>query len=126
MYINRMSIVKFLELALTCTCVGLHYQSYNVEPEIGMLVTGTFVGFLIILSGVASGYLMQSPTHKRLDMFYSLVGVCLFLASGGVVIDKYQDQSKSEIGKYNLAKGSLAIINAAVLLIDSVLTQRGE
>lgn len=32
---------------------------------------------------------MQTPSHKRIDIFYSLVGVALFVASGAVIIDKY-------------------------------------
>lgn len=49
-------MVHFLKFqALTCTCVGLHYQSYNPEADVGMLVTGTFVGFLIIFAGAAAG-----------------------------------------------------------------------
>lgn len=90
-----------------------------------MLVTGTFVGFLIIFAGSAAGYVMQTPAHKRIDIFYTLVGVGLFIASGAVIIDKWQNAGKSEIKDKNLAKASLAIINGAVLLIDAVLTQRG-
>ncbi|KOB71913.1 hypothetical protein OBRU01_11494, partial [Operophtera brumata] len=111
--------------ALTCSCVALHYHSYNSEPEIGMLVTGTFVGFLIIFAGAAAGYVMQTPSHKRIDIFYSLVGVALFVASGALIIDRYQHYSKGEIKDKNLAKASLAIINGAILLVDAVLTQRG-
>lgn len=125
MSISRLSIIKFLELALTCSCVALHYHSYNAEADVGMLVTGTFVGFLIIFAGAAAGYVMQTPSHKRIDIFYSLVGVCLFVASGALIIDKYQHYGKSELRDKNLAKASLAIINGGVLLIDAVLTQRG-
>ncbi|KAL4717954.1 hypothetical protein ACJJTC_012993 [Scirpophaga incertulas] len=125
MNISRLSIIKFLELALTCSCVALHYHSFNGEVDIGMLVTGTFVGYLIIFAGAAAGYIMQTPTHKRVDVFYSLVGVGLFVASGAVIIDRYQNAGRSEIVRYNLAKASLAIINGAVLLMDAVLTHRG-
>ncbi|XP_045772354.1 uncharacterized protein LOC123872213 isoform X2 [Maniola jurtina] len=125
MAISRLSIIKFLELALTCSCVALHYHSYNAEADVGMLVTGTFVGFLIIFAGAAAGYVMQTPSHKRIDVFYSLVGVALFVASGAVIIDKYQHASKSDWTNKNLAKASLAIINGAILLFDAVLTQRG-
>ncbi|XP_045772353.1 uncharacterized protein LOC123872213 isoform X1 [Maniola jurtina] len=144
MAISRLSIIKFLELALTCSCVALHYHSYNAEADVGMLVTGTFVGFLIIFAGAAAGYVMQTPSHKRIDVFYSLVGVALFVASGAVIIDKYQHPtisetlqnriysvfryqhaSKSDWTNKNLAKASLAIINGAILLFDAVLTQRG-
>ncbi|XP_053607683.1 uncharacterized protein LOC128673685 [Plodia interpunctella] len=125
MAISRLSIIKFLELALTCSCVALHYHSYNNDADIGMLVTGTFVGYLIIFAGAAAGYLMQTPSHKRIDIFYSLVGVALFVASGAVIIDRYQHSSKNDFTNKNLAKASLAIINGAILLIDAVLTQRG-
>ncbi|CAG9786056.1 unnamed protein product [Diatraea saccharalis] len=125
MNISRLSIIKFLELALTCGCVALHANSFNTEVDIGMLATGTFVGYLIIFAGAAAGYLMQTPTHKRVDVFYSLAGVCLFVASGALIIDKYQNYSRTETVKYNLAKGSLAVVNGAVLLVDAVLTHRG-
>lgn len=32
---------------------------------------------------------MQTPSHKRIDIFYSMVGVALFVASGAVIIDRY-------------------------------------
>ncbi|XP_050346145.1 uncharacterized protein LOC126770679 [Nymphalis io] len=125
MAISRLSIIKFLELALTCSCVALHYHSYNGDADIGMLVTGTFIGYLIIFAGAAAGYVMQTQAHKRIDIFYSLVGVALFVASGAVLIDRFQNYSKSEFKDKNLAKASLSIINGAILLIDAVLTQRG-
>lgn len=110
---------------LTCSCVALHYHSYDSDAQTGMLVTGTFVGYLIIFAGAAAGYVMQTPSHKRVDIFYSLVGVALFVSSGALIIDKYQNASKSDWRDKNLAKASLAIINGALLLIDAVLTQRG-
>ncbi|XP_023945942.1 uncharacterized protein LOC112051506 [Bicyclus anynana] len=125
MAISRLSIIKFLELALTCSCVALHYHSYNGEADIGMLVTGTYVGFLIIFAGAVAGYVMQTPSHQRVDIFYSLVGVALFVASGAVLIDRFQHASKSDYTNKNLAKASLSIINGAILLVDAVLTQRG-
>ncbi|KAJ2945960.1 hypothetical protein O0L34_g4878 [Tuta absoluta] len=124
MAVSRLSIIKFLELALTCACVALHYHSYNADVDIGMLVTGTFVGYLIIFAGAAAGYVLQHPSHKRIDIFYSLVGCALFIASGGVIIDRFQG-TKGEYANKQLAKASLAIINGAVLLLDAVFTQRG-
>lgn len=69
--------------------------------------------------------MMQTVTHKRVDIFYSLVGVALYVASGAIIIDRYQNAGSSNIRDKNLAKASLAIINGALLLIDAVLTQRG-
>ncbi|KPJ08801.1 hypothetical protein RR48_07861 [Papilio machaon] len=72
-----------------------------------------------------NGYLMQTPSHKRIDIYYSLIGVALFVASGAVIIDRFQHYGKSDFRDKNLAKASLSIINGAVLLVDAVLTQRG-
>ncbi|VVC89044.1 unnamed protein product [Leptidea sinapis] len=64
MAISRLSIIKFLELALTCSCVALHYHSYNAEADVGMLVTGTFVGYLIIFA--AYRHFLLFGRHKNL------------------------------------------------------------
>ncbi|XP_061713130.1 uncharacterized protein LOC133521983 [Cydia pomonella] len=125
MAISRLSILKFLELALTCSCVGIHAVSFNADVETGMLVTGTFVGYLIVIAGAAAGYILQTPSHKRVDIFYTLIGVGLFIASGAILIDRFHNASKTEFVNKNLAKASLSIINGAVLLLDAVLTQRG-
>ncbi|XP_063618994.1 uncharacterized protein LOC134791770 isoform X2 [Cydia splendana] len=125
MAISRLSILKFLELALTCSCVGIHAVSFNGDVETGMLVTGTFVGYLIVIAGAAAGYLLQTPSHKRVDVFYTLIGVGLFIASGAILIDRFHNASRTEFVNTNLAKASLSIINGAVLLLDAILTQRG-
>lgn len=47
--------------------MGLHYYSYEAKDiETGMVVTGTFVGYLIILLGVYAGYLFTMPISKRI------------------------------------------------------------
>ncbi|XP_047995460.1 uncharacterized protein LOC125233467 [Leguminivora glycinivorella] len=125
MAISRLSILKFLELALTVSCVGIHAVSFNGDVETGMLVTGTFVGYLIVIAGAACGYVLQTPSHKRVDIFYTLIGVGLFIASGAILIDRFHNASRSEFVNKNLAKASLSIINGAVLLVDAILTQRG-
>ncbi|KAI5651786.1 hypothetical protein NE865_00123 [Phthorimaea operculella] len=104
--------------------VYLHVHSFNREVKTSMLVTGTFVGYLIIFAGAAAGYVLQHPSHKRIDIFYSLIGCALFVASGAVLIKDFQGKS-DEWSKKQLAKASLAIINGAVLLLDAVFTQRG-
>ncbi|KAI8436116.1 hypothetical protein MSG28_004218 [Choristoneura fumiferana] len=125
MAISRLSIIKCLELALTCSCVAIHAVSFNTDVETGMLVTGTFVGYLIVFAGAAAGYFLQTPSHKRIDIFYTLIGVGLFVASGAILIDRYHNATRTEEVKKMLAKASLSIINGGVLLIDAIVTQRG-
>ncbi|CAH0723278.1 unnamed protein product, partial [Brenthis ino] len=121
MQLKWLLILKVVELLLTCTCIGLHYHSYN-GPDIGMLVSGTYVGYLIVFAGYAAGYLMQTPLQKRLDLFYSIVGALLFVTSGAVVIDGLYNFPTSEYKRINMAKASLSIVTGAVFLTDAVLT----
>jgi hypothetical protein len=126
MAISRLSIIKFLELALAVTCMGLLYKSPSNDWETDMLSTVAFGGYIIILVGGFAGYLMSTPFNKRIDIFYSLVGCALFIAAGSLNIKIYNPRARSEWRDYGLAKSSLAIINGALFLLDSLLTWRGD
>lgn len=73
-----------------------------------------------------SGHLMTSPITRRIDIFYCLVGCAAFIAAGALNIKQFENRGKSETRDYGLAKASLAIINGAIFLVDSLLTWRGE
>jgi len=126
MAISRLSIVKFLELALTVACIGLHYNSMTTHKDTELVTSGAFCGFLVILIGGFAGHLMSTPINRRIDIFFCLVGCAAFIAAGALNIDYFQDARRSEYRDYGLAKASLAIINGAVFLIDSLLTWRGD
>ena len=127
MAISKLSIIKFLELAIAIVCTGLLYKNgMTGNNETDLVSAGTFVGFVIILIGGFSGHLASSPITKRIDVFYCLVGCALFIAAGALNIKHYEDAWKSEKRDYGLAIGSLAIINGACFLIDSLFTWRGE
>jgi hypothetical protein len=125
--ISRLSIVKFLELLIVCILIGLHYHSnsvYNVHTE--MLTMGTFGGYLIILIGLFAGALMSTPINRRLDLFFSVLGVALFITVGALNIDFFERFQRSEMRNIGLAKGSISIIEGALFLCDAFLTYRGE
>ncbi|KAK4874573.1 hypothetical protein RN001_013933 [Aquatica leii] len=126
MAISRLSIVKFLELALTVACVGLHYHSITDVHDTDFISAGAFCGFLVILTGVFAGHLMGTPVNRRIEIFFCIVGCALFVAAGALNIEYYDNARKGERRNYGLAKASLAIINGALFLIDSLLTWRGE
>ncbi|KAB0793768.1 hypothetical protein PPYR_13388 [Photinus pyralis] len=126
MAISRLSIIKFLELAIAVTCVGLHYHSYTGKIETDFVSSGAFCGYVIILCGVFAGHLMSSPINRRIEIFFCLVGCALFVAAGALNIQYFDNMRKGETRNYGLAKASLAIIGGAMFLIDALLTWRGE
>ncbi|CAB0037234.1 unnamed protein product [Trichogramma brassicae] len=119
--VSRLTLIKLLELILVCVLIGLHYHSYNATLNDAMLVTGTFGGYLIILVGLFAGAVMGTPVNRRVDLFFSLVGCALFIASGSLIID--HDYARND---KNTAKGSIAIIEGIIFFIDAILTFRGE
>lgn len=126
MAISRLSIIKFLELAVAIACIGLHYKSRTNDLDTDTLSAVAFGGYVIILIGGFAGYLMSTPFNKRIDIFFSLVGCAIFVAAGALNIKIYDDYGKSEWRDYGLSKASLAIINGALFLLDSLLTWRGD
>lgn len=126
MAISRLSIIKFLELLLAVACIGLHHKSSTGDWNIDTLSAATFGGFVIILIGGFAGYLVSAPISKKIDIFYSLAGCALFVAAGALNIKHYENSWKGEYRDYGLAKGSLAIINGVLFLLDGLITWRGD
>lgn len=125
MAVSRLSIVKFLELALTISCVVLHYKSLGETDELTvMLVAGTFVGYSIILIGLFAGYLLSNPINKKIDLFFSLLGCAMFIASGVLILQAWESGFKTERRRLAISKGSLAIINGVLFFFDAVFTFR--
>lgn len=125
MAVSRLSLVKFLELAVTISCVALHYKSLGETDELTiMLVSGTFVGFSIILIGLFAGYMMGNPINKKIDIFFSLIGCAMFIASGVLILQEWESGFKTERRRLAISKGSLAIVNGVLFFFDSVFTFR--
>ncbi|KAF7405810.1 hypothetical protein HZH68_005179 [Vespula germanica] len=88
---------------------------------------GTFGGYLIILVGLFAGNIMGTPVNRRVDLFFSLVGCVLFIITGALNIQYFDELAyKSSFRDIGLTKGSISIIQGALFLIDSFLTFRGE
>lgn len=125
MAVSRLSLVKFLELAVTISCVALHYKSLGETDELTiMLVSGTFVGFSIILIGLFAGYMMGNPINKKIDIFFSLIGCAMFIASGVLILQAWESGFKTERRRLAISKGSLAVVNGVLFFFDSVFTFR--
>lgn len=147
------SLNIFFFQALTLTCLGLHYNSMAEQSDQHtiMLVNGTFVGFSIILVGLFAGYIMNTPINKRIgkmlciklierknkksifsDLFFSIVGCILFITSGVLILQFWNESTSGKIIGFasndrksvGITKGSLAVINGVLFLVDVVFTFR--
>ncbi|XP_065092535.1 uncharacterized protein LOC135713355 [Ochlerotatus camptorhynchus] len=120
-----MSIIKFLELCLATACTVLHYYSFDDGDLItGFLATGTFCGYIVILTTVMVGYLMKAHVHRRLNLFYSLLGCALFLTAGVFIIEAWEHAFRTRTRDLAITKGSVAIINGVIFLMDTIFTFR--
>ncbi|XP_015112284.1 uncharacterized protein LOC107037959 [Diachasma alloeum] len=124
---TQLLIIKISELVLAVIILAIHINEPFCNPEDKFLAAGTEVAFLIIMIGLFAGALTGTPVHRRVDLFFILIGCGLFIASGVVVInhwhkivhsDKYRDMA--------LSRGSLSLIEGVVLLVDAFFTFQGE
>ncbi|PSN45600.1 Protein snakeskin [Blattella germanica] len=129
MAVTRVHILKMLELALVIVCLGLHYKTYGgyfrTYHEI-VIPGAAFGGYLVIMAVSFVGIFSGQPINKRLDIIFSMIGCALFVAAGSFAIEYYKDTRSSDEKNMGLAKGSLAIINGVIFLIDAALSFRGE
>uniref|UniRef100_A0A182UE88 MARVEL domain-containing protein n=1 Tax=Anopheles melas TaxID=34690 RepID=A0A182UE88_9DIPT len=120
---NYWEKVALCSLAVTCTT--LHYYSFDDGDLVtGFLATGTFCGFIVILFTVMAGYLMKAHLQRRLSIFYSLLGCVCFLTSGVFIIEAWEHAFRTRTRDLAITKGSIAVINGVIFLMDTIFTFR--
>jgi len=75
--------------------------------------------FSFILPIIIICYLMGDEVPVRMEMLFQLIGAILFLASGSLITDVYQNTLNSK--DVGLALGSMEIITGIVMFIDFAL-----
>lgn len=72
-----------------------------------------------------AGHTLSTPINKRIDIFFSLIGAALFIATGVLIIQEWEDAFiKNDTRKFALTKGALAIVNGVLFLLDALFTFR--
>ncbi|XP_050346142.1 uncharacterized protein LOC126770675 [Nymphalis io] len=115
-------VIKLFELMLAVACLTLHHYSFDLTdiPTL-MLCSGTYVGYIIVLSGEIVGEMLFAPLDLVQDMYFGILGIGLFSVSGGLVLSA---RTKTSIyprtGDHNAALivGSLSVLNALLMLFD--------
>ncbi|XP_021192260.1 uncharacterized protein LOC110377628 isoform X2 [Helicoverpa armigera] len=115
-------LIKLCELMLTVACLTLHHYSYDLTdvPTL-MLCSGTYVGYVVVLSGEIVGEMLFAPLDLVQDMYFGMLGVALFSVSGGLVLSaRVKGSVFPRTGDSNAAllAASLAILNAVFMLFD--------
>lgn len=67
---------------------------------------------------------MQTPVHKRINIFYSLIGAGVFMTSGVFIIGEWEHSFRTRTRDLAITKGTVAIINGVIFLMDTIFTFR--
>lgn len=105
--------------------MALHAESLIDTRERQYVIGGTFIAYFII--GVASLLeLIGQPLTKFHELFFCVIGVIMFLASGIMAIKYYDDSIwVYKTVKIVCAKGVLALINAVLYTVYGILMLMG-
>ncbi|XP_028133482.1 uncharacterized protein LOC114328733 [Diabrotica virgifera virgifera] len=123
---NRLCIIKIVELAIAIVCMVLHSSTHTADYDIDTTSAITYGAFIIILVGEAAAYFWKCPLDKKIDIYYSIVGCSLFLATGIFNILRYTDQSGSKNKTMGIIKALFSLVNGVVFALDAFLTYKGE
>ncbi|XP_018803485.1 PREDICTED: uncharacterized protein LOC108977945 [Bactrocera latifrons] len=123
----HLSAIKFMELGFSAACLALHFYSFDDRDILTSFVaTGTFSGYIIVVVGIFAGVLMRAPIHRRIDIFYSVLGCGLFIASGVFIIEAWEFSFRTRTRDLALIKASLAIVNGVLFGFDAIFTFRDK
>jgi len=128
MAFNKLTLIKLVELVLAIIIFCLHYNTYEANSISHLyLITTTFSGFLIVFVGTFISLVTGHGLHKTIDMFYCLVGAILYIVAGSLCINHFQGWTfSSSTTNMGLTKGSLAIVQGVICLVDGFFTFRAE
>ncbi|XP_037938216.1 uncharacterized protein LOC119671587 isoform X2 [Teleopsis dalmanni] len=124
---SRLDLMKAGELGFAIACLTLHFYSFNDRDIVtSFLATGTFTGFIIVVVGVFAGVLMRAPIHKRIDIFFSVLGCALFVTSGVFIIESWEYTFRTRTRDLALIKAALSIVNGVMFGFDAIFTFRDK
>ncbi|XKL60924.1 hypothetical protein PGB90_007981 [Kerria lacca] len=128
MALNRLSLIKFIELVLVIACVVLHYNSLESADNLQLFFTSAvFGGYLIIMIGLLLGFFVDTAFGRRTDMYFTVLGGVLFLAAGIMSYNYFSGRLiQTEVSKRGMWKAWAAIINGIIFFVDGVFTFRAE
>lgn len=69
--------------------------------------------------------MINEPMSKKIDTFYCIAGSILFIICGAMIIQEWDSASyKTATQRVVLAKGSLAIVNGFLFMLDVFFAYR--
>ena len=69
---------------------------------------------------------MRATIHRRIDIFFSIMGCGLFIASGVFVIEAWEHSFRTRTRDMALIKASLSIVNGVLFGFDAIFTFRDK
>lgn len=69
---------------------------------------------------------MKTKIHKRIDIFYSLIGCVMFITSGVFIIEEWQNAFRTRTRDAAMLKGSISIITGILFAFDCIFTFKGD
>ncbi|XP_059047170.1 uncharacterized protein LOC131842609 isoform X1 [Achroia grisella] len=115
-------IIKLSELMLTVACLTLHHYSYDLtDVPTMMLCSGTYIGFVVILSGEIIGETVSAAADAYVDGWWSAAGSLLFGTCGALTLHSWRDIPHCIRRNHAQALAVCSLACAALLAIDALL-----
>ncbi|GLG96796.1 Uncharacterized protein GBIM_03700 [Gryllus bimaculatus] len=121
---------KVTELVLAALCMALFIRTaiptdVARHPDVALLPV-TFGGFVIVCTGLVLGFATGDKVPKKIDLLYTWVGVALFLAAGGLLIDfcYRMPDMREDRRMVALGCGATAIITGVVFIADIIFSYK--
>ncbi|XP_045771449.1 uncharacterized protein LOC123871601 isoform X3 [Maniola jurtina] len=107
---------------LAIACLTLHNYSYDLtDISTLMLCSGTYVGYVVVLSGEIVAEAVSAAADAYVDAWWSATGGVLFAACGGLTLHSWRDVPDCPRRNNAHAAAICALVAAALFTIDALL-----
>ncbi|XP_057323435.1 uncharacterized protein LOC130666449 [Microplitis mediator] len=114
---------------LTIPYLNIKINAESIPTQ--YIATGTVVAYLIIIFVSLISGTFASPLTRLTNVTFCLIGTFLFLLSGSLLINDFRvitfesiktsfEKSLQDARSFNIAKGSLCILESCLLLLDAL------
>ncbi|XP_071444626.1 uncharacterized protein [Hetaerina americana] len=122
---NAVIACKITELALSCASMGLQFYALPIPTKDAAVMQIPFGAYIIIVSGMLLGHITGDRMPRKIDLFFSITGIFIFVAAGEVADRHYIDciyNQESNILDALVAAGAWIIV--IVLFADSIFVYK--
>ncbi|XP_047995459.1 uncharacterized protein LOC125233466 [Leguminivora glycinivorella] len=114
--------IKLIELAIASACLLLQQYSYDLtDVSTLILCSGTYLGFILVLTGEIIGEMVFAPLDVIQDVYFSVLGMAMSATCAWTLYSARTDAERNPRADDTLVSYTVALnaVNVLIMFCDT-------